>query len=295
MDRYTPGIQDKTPEDAWVVGPINIGKRISFYEGELIVIAFHNKNTSTRKKTLLDELDGFAGNPGVYYHMRHLNEFSGKPYFYAGQAHDLKKRGADGRVNDKNIAIFIKMKKIDMDENWKQHLEYLMIYDLKQMEADGHILVENTRDENPSNCRPHVKTKISSFFEDMKKKLTEIDVWCKEFAKAKKINWASEKPVLIGKKGKGIQIENAQLFINQNGSSYVRVMKGSHIRYDRGGIDNSDFKEKQSMITNGTLEESSIQGELSYRFTRDCLISSKTRASAICLGKNTFKEEDWDI
>ena len=30
------------------------------------------------------------------------------------------------------------------------------------------------------------KQKSDSFFEDMKKKLTEIDVWCKEFAKAKK-------------------------------------------------------------------------------------------------------------
>jgi hypothetical protein len=72
-------------------------------------------------------------------------------------------------------------------------------------------------------------------------------------------------------------------------------MEGSHVRYDRGGIDNSDFKEKESMIAKGILEESSIQGALSYRFTRDCLISSKTRASAICLGKNTFNEDDWVI
>ena len=125
--------------------------------------------------------------------------------------------------------------------------------------------------------------------------MTEIDGWCKEFAKAQNINWTSEKPVLIGKRSKGIHIENAQLFINQNGSSYVRIMEGSHVRYDRGGIDNSDFKEKESMIAKGILEESSIQGALSYRFTRDCLISSKTRASAICLGKNTFNEDDWVI
>jgi hypothetical protein len=291
MDRYRPGIQNTTHPKPWVAGPYSFGKPNSIHEGEFIAIAHHNMEDL--KRTFHSYLDALAGSPGVYYHMRHRTELQEKPHFYAGKAHHLSVRGGDQRIIDKNLVIFIRKKKEKMDENWRQHLEYLMIKHLRELERHGHITVENAQGERPSDCRDREQQKIENFFEELKSQLTKLDVFCMQHAKQKRIQWKAEKPIpiTIRIKGKGIKVDG-ELYPS---SKSVLICKGSHISFERKSMKNTHYDEKKRLIARKILVESKHDGEKTYKFKQDYLLNSKTQAANICLGENQFIDHDWNI
>lgn len=290
MERYWPGVQNTTHPEPWKAGPYSFGKVNSMEEGEFIAIAHHMEDL---KGTFHSHMEALAGSPGVYYHMRHRTELQEKPHFYAGKAHHLSGRGGDKRIIDKNLVIFIRKKNEKMDENWRQHLEFLMIQHLRKLEQAGHITVENTQGERPSDCRSEEQEKIEEFFEQLKSKLTELDVFCQGYADEKGILWKGQKPIPISSriKEKGIKV-NGEMY---QSSDYVLISKGSHISFERGIMKNTHYDEKERLISRGILIESIHDGKKTYKFEQDHLLNSKTQAANICLAKNEFFNQDWGV
>ena len=88
------------------------------------------------------------GFPGVYYYFKMDN--LGTPEIYAGKAGHLGRRaGRPDRLAEQDMVMAIRLngimndEDIHMDDNWRQHLEHLMINDLKDRVDKFGIRIEN--------------------------------------------------------------------------------------------------------------------------------------------------------
>ena len=143
--------------------PESIG---NYPKGQIFI--FKPKNSKSENYQLMHQGKSHAF-PGVYYYLS--QEEDGRPKWYAGQAIHLGSRaGNSKRISDKSIVILIRLLPKDeeddlkMDENWRQHLEHLMINDLQKRIETHHIIVENSKEERESQCLKDERNRIEMFF-----------------------------------------------------------------------------------------------------------------------------------
>jgi len=236
--------------------------------------------------------NGVHGHPGVYYYLSITEE--GVPEIYAGEAGHLGKRaGMPSRMLEKDLVVAIRLKapieneNIQMDENWRQHLEHLMINDLKRRVDDCGIIIGNSKGEGPSKCVSSERDLIQSFFEKIHEGMKQAEI--PGFRNSDQGKWLKlpRIPITLGGPSSRFEVSVNQGFSLPSGQ--VMICKGARATAGRAAVDIDQQRMKTSLIDSGALEECRWDNggkPTSYIFTEDCIFPTPTWASRVITNQN---------
>ena len=130
-------------------------------KGDMVIVLFQPSSRESLRK----EHVGIMNRSGVYLHLSATED--GRPSIYAGQARHLETRGAHpARIKDRGLVILAARRDPrDMDENWRQELEHLLIKGLVKREESDNIVCENKKREPDSYCED--KEEIHTWFKSL--------------------------------------------------------------------------------------------------------------------------------
>lgn len=250
-----------------------------------------------KENRLIIKKRGFDANPGVYIHLSFIDDsdiynssqYNGfapnTPILYAGQATHLGTRGANQvRIANKDLIILIKKSK-NMDENWRQHLEHLLIKYFFDREEKIGIKSANKKGERGSFCTDDEKKNIIKWFKELKKIL-----------KKRKIHgffeshpYPTEREIEVWNAGgRSFKVERAE-YTKPFGR--LKVPKNSFASKSHSSVDIADQEYKTELITSGILKPVDVEGKTKYyQFTKDHIFRSKTLATRVIMN-NT---KGWD-
>ena len=321
---YYPGIQDKKPY------AIQVDFDGGTKQGRLLIIGLHAGELMEGGGLDVIHESQLHGQSGVYFYMRHLtkdddNANLHRPHVYAGQAAHLGSRaGKKARLRNKNIVVFVGLRPKEcantnydlnemLDENWRQHLEHLMIRWLCKQSIYQNISVENGRSEHASKCDQSLKMEIETFFDSMIGALnpfkiwglstnapttfegseTNIPTWYHKRVCNGHFNW-SVKDKLFGKaefyegnskgvknsSGNRVGLNQPQIFLVKKGS-YAVFKKDFSKENSQGGIDLKILYFKESLINSNSVAIKKIDQLEVLRFQEDVLLSNKTEFKSV--------------
>lgn len=236
------------------------------------------------------------GFPGVYYYFK--MDTLGTPEIYAGKAGHLGRRaGRPDRLAEQDMVMAIRLngimndEDIHMDDNWRQHLEHLMINDLKDRVDKFGIRIGNAKGEDPSLCFSNERKLIEEFFNLILDKLDSMQI--PGFYNADIGKWVGSAKVGIslGNEKTRFEVAPNQGFILP--SNQVKICKGARATAGRWSVDLAQQRLKTELIENSTLEAcrwSKKGNPTSYRFTNDVIFPTITWATRIITNRN----DGWD-
>jgi hypothetical protein len=326
---YYPGIQDKKPY------AIKVDFDGGTKQGRLLIIGLHAGELMEGGGLDVIHESQLHGQSGVYFYMRHLTEVddppgSHRPHVYAGQAAHLGSRaGNKARLRNKNIVVFVGLKPkkcantnydLDemLDENWRQHLEHLMIRWLCKQSVYQNISVENGRSEHASKSDQSLKKNVRIFFDSMIDALNPLKIWglstnapiTFEGSDTKQPIWYhkrvckghykwSQKHDLSGKaefyaknsvgvknsSGNSVGLNQPQIYLVKKGS-YAVFKKDFSNRNPQGGIDLKLLYFKESLINSNSVAIEKIDQLEVLRFQEDVLLSENEFLSVVFHNKD---------
>ena len=332
--RYYPGVQNDDESYAIQVDFDGGSKK-----GRLLVVGLHDGNLMKNGQLDIIHESGLHGQSGVYFYMRHLEgnhdrgDFS-RPHVYAGQAAHLGSRaGNKTRLKNKNIVVFIGLQpqKIKdshydlnemLDENWRQHLEHLMIRWLYEQSICQSVSVENGRSEHASKASRTVGKDVERFFQSIIEALNPLRIWglstnslySSKGSKVAKPTWRSEREpaeayeFTIGddldvcaeyfkKDSKGIKNSSGrnvglhlpQIYLVKK-DSYAVFKKELSNGNPQGGIDLKLLYFKESLLDSKSVEIVKQNNQDVLRFQVDVVLSNKTEFKSVIF-HNKDKED----
>ena len=240
------------------------------------------------------------GSSGVYYYFK-MDE-SGIPEIYAGKAGHLGSRaGRPDRLAEQDMVMAIRLvgtmdnEDLHMDDNWRQHLEHLMINDLKNRVDDFGIRIGNSRGEDPSRCLKDERKLIEQFFDLILDQLDKNQIPGFSYGDLGKWVTSSKIGISLGSKRNVFEVAPGQGFILPSGQ--VKICENARVSAGRWSVDVAQQMMKTDLIDNSVLEECRWDKEgkpTSYKLTEDVIFPSITWATRIIKNRNQgFSAAGW--
>lgn len=333
--RYYPGVQNDDESYAIQVDFDGGSKK-----GRLLVVGLHDGNLMKNGQLDIIHESGLHGQSGVYFYMRHLEGKQdhgdyNRPHVYAGQAAHLGSRaGNKTRLKNKNIVVFIGLQpqKIKnshydlnemLDENWRQHLEHLMIRWLYEQSICQSVSVENGRSEHASKASGTVAKDVKNFFDSMIEALKPLGIWglstadllySSKGSEAAKPTWRKNREPggeykwtigdgLVGRakyfkkdskgvknsSGRSVGLHLPQIYLVEK-DSYAVFKKDLSNGNPQGGIDLKLLYFKESLLDSKSVEIVKQNNQDVLRFQVDVVLSNKTEFKSVIF-HNKDKED----
>jgi len=332
--RYYPGVQNDNESYAIQVDFDGGSKK-----GRLLVVGLHDGNLMKNGQLDIIHESRLHGQSGVYFYMRHLEAKQdhgdyNRPHVYAGQAAHLGSRAGNmTRLKNKNIVVFIGLQpqKIEnshydlnemLDENWRQHLEHLMIRWLYEQSICQSVSVENSRSEHASKASRTVGKDVEIFFESIIEALDPLGIWglstnslySSKGSKVAKPTWQSKREPaeayewiigddLVGcaelfkKDSKGIKNSSGrnvglhlpQIYLVKK-HSFAVFKKELSNGNPQGGIDLKLLYLKESLLDSKSVEIVKQNDQDVLRFQADVLLSNITEFKSVVFHNKDKKD-----
>ena len=262
------------------------------------------KEAQERNYKLMQD-NGVHSKSGVYYYCTNHSDNS-PPEWYAGQALHLGLRaGNTQRIKDISCVILICLnhktgnEELRMDENWRQHLESLMIKDLGSKEDTFGIIKKNSKDERKSVCLEIERERIESFFEKIKlclkdQKLPGFDDSSMKWEK-KKEDWV---PIML-KNSRTTYVDSGEgeaIFVSDLPTK-IKIKKGARASSSMWSVNVEVQEYKQDLIDEGILKPKNFkENEMPeyYEFAEDHTFSTSSWATRVIKNANQgWKSAGW--
>ena len=242
---------------------------------------------------------------GVYYYYTQDSDDS-PPEWYAGQAIHLGLRaGNTRRIEDKDCVILICLndeednEPLRMDENWRQHLESLMIRDLADREYDFGIIKQNSKDERKSVCLKKEQNRIKCFFEKVKQCLKDKNV--PGFDESS-ITWEKKKedwvPIIL-KNSRTTYVDSGKgeaIFVSDLPTK-IKIKAGARASSSMWSVNVEVQEYKQDLIDEGILVKAGTPKDgipEYYEFEKDHIFHSSSWATRVIKNTNQgWKSAGW--
>ena len=323
--RYYPGVQNDDESYAIQVDFDGGSKK-----GRLLVVGLHDGNLMKNGQLDVIHKSELHGQSGVYFYMRHLEGKQdhgdyNRPHVYAGQAAHLGSRaGNKTRLKNKNIVVFIGLQpqKIKnshydlnemLDENWRQHLEHLMIRWLYEQSICQSVSVENGRSEHASKASGTVAKDVKRFFGSMIEALEPLEIWglstglpySSKGSKLAEPTWRNKREPaetyewaigdgLVGSaeyfkkdsvgvknsSGRSVGLHLPQIYLVEK-DSYAVFKKELSNGNPQGGIDLKLLYFKESLLDSKSVEIEKQNDQDVLRFQVDVLLSNITEFKSV--------------
>jgi hypothetical protein len=259
-------------------------KVIDNEDKDMVIVLFPpSSRESLRKKH-----DGIMNRSGVYLHLSATED--GRPSIYAGQARHLETRGAHpARIKDRDLVILAARRDPrDMDENWRQELEHLLIKGLVKREESDNIVCENKKREPASYCED--KEEIHTWFKSLLRGLKDRKVpgfFTKKYGDPK-VELYSIKSSQRATKNH-FEVDGAR-YIPSTGR--VTVPIGSLASRNRSCVPISHQEVKTDLIKSGILK---LEGK-QFRFTKEYPFGSRSEATAVIINSpKGWEAAGWEL
>ena len=255
---------------------------------DMVIVLFQPSS----RKSLRKDHDGIMNRSGVYLHLS-TTEDGVRPSIYAGQARHLETRGAHStRIKDKGLVILAARRAPrDMDENWRQELEHLLIKDLVDREESHNIVCDNKKMESASYCVEEEKGKIRTWFYSLLSELEDHGVpgYTKVGYSKHDVKLYSIKSSQRATKNH-FKVEKARVAAGR-----VTVPKESLTTVNQDCVPISHQEVKTELIKSGILEPVEPEGE-HFRFTEEYTFGSRSEATAVIInGNKGWKAAGWEL
>ncbi len=255
---------------------------------DMVIVLFQLSSRESLRK----EHDGIMNRSGVYLHLSATED--GRPSIYAGQARHLETRGAHPtRIKDRDLVILAARGEDpwNMDENWRQELEHLLIKGLVEREETHNIVCENKKREPDSYCED--KEEIHAWFDSLLSELKDQEVpgYTEKKYGEPKVELYSIKSSQRATKNH-FKVDGAR-YIPSTGR--VTVPIGSVATGNQYCVPISHQEVKTELIKSGILEPVEPEGE-HFRFTEEYTFGSRSEATAVIINSpKGWKAAGWEL
>ena len=255
-------------------------------------IAIVDAQQSQRNSEVMQELSDIAPRSGVYLHLKKIDEKKGITEVYGGKAVHLQTRACNQSRLKKNgiesVILISKYQHSMLDESQIQHLEHLLVEQLKFASTREKVVLGNKQSVTPSIMANNRKTKLEEWFSNVSKKLKDMGV------SGFRVSNNNEKGIKI--EGKYTSNRKDNFFDCSEGIYYphsgrVLICKGTIASPKRWQVNLPYQSIKTSLINSKILiktkhEEKDIYV---YQFTENYLCMGLTEATSIVMNKNNPK------
>jgi len=233
------------------------------------------------------------GKSGVYLYVKE-NNAENTASIYAGQARHLDSRADDPkRLEEGEYTTIILITRKDnqqMDENWRQHMEHLLINNLTERASQYGFICENRTREPASYASSGVRTRIKSWYDELENQLSSIGVV--GFDNRKFAPLATQTYYCESASTARTKVYMAKCEYSEEAGT-VFVKEGSFAAIGRWQVAVTHQKVKTNLKDNNILVEDEFNGKPCYRFTKDFTFFSQSEATAVIVNSPISWNKIW--
>jgi hypothetical protein len=231
------------------------------------------------------------GKSGVYLYVNE-NKVEKTASIYAGQARHLDSRADDPKriLNRHSIILITRKGNQQMDENWRQHLEHLLIQNLTDRAPQYGFICENRSREPASYASTGVRSTIQSWYNELENELSSKGVV--GFDKRKFTPPNTETYYCQSESSARTKVYNAICEYSEDAGT-VYVKEGSFAAIGRWQVAVTHQKVKTNLIDKRILVEAELNGKPCYRFTQDVTFFSQSEATAVIVNSPISWNKKW--
>jgi len=258
------------------------------WKGQVVIFS-----PKERKTTRAANRDIF-GKSGIYLYVNE-SKTRNTVSIYAGQARHLDSRADDPKrfMNDDgstkytSIVLITREGNLQMDENWRQHLEHLLIADLTDRSRGKGFICENRTREPASYATEKEREIIEFWYTELEEELAMRGIAGFDNRKFS----APSTQTYYCESGKSARTKIFKAIGEYSEvAGTVHVLEGSYAAIHRWQVAVTHQRVKSNLIEKGILIEDKLDGKDCYRFTQDVTFSSKTEATAVIVNS----PRSWD-
>jgi len=249
------------------------------WKGQVVIFS-----PEERKKARAENREVF-GKSGVYLYVNE-NKNEKTASIYVGQARHLDSRADDpkrftdddGSTKYSSIVLITREDDLQMDENWRQHLEHLLIDNLTDRSKRKGFVCENRTREPASYATKKERGIIESWYSELEKELEMSGI--AGFDSRNFFAPVTQTYHCESGKSARTKIFKAKCEYSEVAGT-VHVLKDSYAAIGRCQVAVTHQRVKSNLIEKGVLIEAKLNGKDCYRFSQDFTFSSKSEATAV--------------